>query len=472
MGPRRRVLVLDPDPALRLALEREGFSVRVAASVEDARVALDAEAFTVALLDVALPGDAGVALLEALARSSPRPGVVVMTSQDPLRAGVLAMRHGADELVIRPLALPRLLSIVHALAARVPASAGEARPAIDAGPALVGVSDAMIEVSKAVGRAAATELTVLVVGESGTGKELVARALHETSARATGPFVTVNAAALPRELLESELYGHERGAFTGADQRRRGRFEQAHGGTLLLDEIGELPLEQQAKFLRALQERSVDRVGGERPVAVDVRLVAATNADLPKLVAQGRFRPDLYYRLSVLVIRLPPLRARPEDLLPIATHLCARHGGKLRGCDVVLGAGAEGALRAHDFPGNVRELESVLQRALLAGRGPIVTAAELSGAILAAGPGAAPSAPISFEETLVRLLPARTANLPSGAVHQSLFAELERALYRVALERFDGNQLQAARWLGIHRNTLHTRLGALGGVAKDAPDGD
>ena len=465
----RRILVVDDEPSIRFVLEkaltRAGFEVDTAGAAEEARERIAGARYAVALLDVRLPGQSGFELLEALQAQRRRPLVVVMTAQDTLRAAVTAMRLGAEDYLVKPFDLDRVVAVVRELAARAPEGA-EAAPAPEAvSPALVGTSAAMVEVSKQVGRAAATDLTVLVVGESGTGKELVARAIHEHSARAGRPFVTVNAAAIPRDLLESELYGHEKGAFTGAESRRKGRFEQADGGTLFLDEIGEMPFDLQAKLLRAIQERSVDRVGGERAVRVDVRLVAATNADLGRMVAEGRFRGDLFYRLSVLVIRLPPLRERPEDLLPLARHFAARHAAALAGSEVVVADEAEEALRAHDWPGNVRELENVVQRALLGARAGTITADDVRRAIAARGAIAAPRAEAvdeSFEGALARVLPRAIEHLPEGSVHATIFERVERQLLELAMERFGGNQLQAARWLGINRNTLRARLTALG----------
>ena len=228
----------------------------------------------------------------------------------------------------------------------------------------------MVEVYKEIGRVARTEMTVLLMGESGTGKELVARAIHANSTRARGPFVTVNMAAIPRDLIESELYGHEKGSFTGAVERRPGKFELASGGTLFLDEIGEMPIELQAKLLRVLQEREVDRVGGIRPLPVDVRIVAATNADLARSVEEGRFRRDLYYRLAVVPIRLPPLREREGDVILLARHFVAKYGEQLKGRPVALARDAEPLLLSHPWPGNVRELQNVVQRALAQARRP------------------------------------------------------------------------------------------------------
>jgi two-component system nitrogen regulation response regulator GlnG len=468
----RRVLVVDDEPSIRFVLERAlaraGFAVTVAGSVEEARPLLAANRFAVALLDVRLPGAGGFELLEELKGRPDRPLVVVMTAQDTLRSAVTAMRQGAEDYLVKPFELDRVVAVVGDLAARAGVAARE--PAGSPPRELVGVSAAMIEVSKAVGRAAASDLTVLVVGESGTGKELVARAIHEHSARAGGPFVTVNVAAIPRDLLESELYGHEKGAFTGAGGARKGKFELADGGTLFLDEIGELPYELQAKLLRAIQERTVDRVGAERSVPVDVRLVAATNADLAGLVAAAKFRADLYYRLSVLVIGLPPLRERKGDLLPLVRHFVALHGPALRGREVRLAEDVGPALEAHAWPGNVRELENAVQRALLAAPGDVLTGADLARAIAAPGPspGIAAAAP---PDGLDRVLPALVEALPAGAVHAAVFERVEKALLALAMDRFEANQVRAARWLGINRNTLRARLVAHGLLPGRETDG-
>ncbi|AKU92919.1 sigma-54-dependent transcriptional regulator [Vulgatibacter incomptus] len=468
MAHSARVLIVDDEPSIRFVLERAveklGLGTACAASAEEARELLVAERFSLVLLDVRLPGQSGFDLLRDLQASAERPFVVMMTAQDTLASAVSAMRLGADEYVVKPFDLARLSAIVRELSARSPATPASP-PREAARPALVGVSAAMVELSKQLGRAAASDLTVLVTGESGTGKELVARAIHEHSPRARGPFVTVNAAAIPRELLESELYGHEKGAFTSASVLHKGRFEQANGGTLFLDEIGELPFELQAKLLRAIQERSIDRVGSEQPRPIDVRLVAATNAELPRLVASGRFRADLFYRLSVLELRLPPLRDRPDDLLPLAEHFVARHAAALAGRDLRLDPAVDPLLRAHGWPGNVRELENAIQRALVYSKGDILRPADLLAAI-GGGDPAAPAPRVEdgedFETALRRLLPGAVESASEGSVHGAILGHAERELLRLALSRFEGNQLRAARWLGINRNTLRSRLVALG----------
>jgi two-component system, NtrC family, nitrogen regulation response regulator GlnG len=323
----RKVLIVDDEPSIRFVLartcERAGVPWDEAGSAEEAREKLSRgrghDGIGLVLLDVRLPGDDGFKLLGELTQRPDSPFVVVMTAEDTMRSAVEAMKRGAADYLGKPFDLNRVERLVKDLAGadlehpvheerpepKVPSleevDGGEAGPKEVALPdMLIGRSPAMVEVYKEIGRVARTEMTVLLMGESGTGKELVARAIHANSARARGPFVTVNMAAIPRDLMESELYGHEKGSFTGAVERRPGKFELANGGTLFLDEIGEMPVELQAKLLRVLQEREVDRVGGTRPLAVDVRIVAATNADLARSVEEGRFRRDLYYRLAVV----------------------------------------------------------------------------------------------------------------------------------------------------------------------------
>ncbi len=313
----------------------------------------------------------------------------------------------------------------------------------------------MVEVYKEIGRVARTEMTVLLMGESGTGKELVARAIHGNSARSRGPFITVNMAAIPKDLIESELYGHEKGSFTGAVERRPGKFELASGGTLFLDEIGEMPIELQAKLLRVLQEREVDRVGGSRPLPVDVRIVAATNADLARSVEDGRFRRDLYYRLAVVPIRLPPLREREADVVLLARHFVAKYGEQLRGRPVALAKDAEPLLLAHAWPG---------QRARAAERGAAGAPQAGRAAPHRQGPAPAccPPAP-SVERGLSGLVESMLDGPdPEGGRYQAVLAAVEAPLIAAALTRTKGNQLRAAELLGMNRNTLRERMRVLG----------
>jgi two-component system nitrogen regulation response regulator GlnG len=480
----RKVLIVDDEPSVRFVLartcERAGVPFEEAGSAEEARERLRAHGtgpagIGLVLLDVRLPGDDGFKLLGEIGGRADSPFVVVMTAEDTMRSAVEAMKRGAADYLGKPFDLPRVERIVRDLAAAPPDHAeaehgGTVEDRIDAGAEprryreialpeiLIGRSTAMIEVYKEIGRVARTEMTVLLMGESGTGKELVARAIHTNSARARGPFITVNMAAIPRDLIESELYGHEKGSFTGAVDRRPGKFELASSGTLFLDEIGEMPLELQAKLLRVLQEREVDRVGGTRPLPVDVRIVAATNADLARAVEEGRFRRDLYYRLAVVPIRLPPLREREGDVILLARHFTTKYGEQLRGRAVALARDAEPVLLGHAWPGNVRELQNVIQRALLKLAGPRLSAKDLAGLLPAA---------TGVERGLGGLVEALLdGKAPAEGRYQAALQAVEAPLIAAALARTRGNQLRAAELLGMNRNTLRERMRALGMKAR------
>ncbi|HEY6105136.1 MAG TPA: sigma-54 dependent transcriptional regulator, partial [Anaeromyxobacteraceae bacterium] len=457
--------------------ERVGASWDEAGSAEEARdklardgTANGAGSVGLVLLDIRLPGDDGFKLLGELSGQPDAPFIVVMTAEDTMRSAVEAMKRGAADYLGKPFDLARVERIIRDLAIGPDApeppedrgrgeqrgDALEVRRARDAAglEILIGRSPAVVEVFKEIGRVARTEMTVLLMGESGTGKELVARAIHANSGRDRGPFITVNMAAIPRDLMESELYGHERGAFTGAAERRPGKFELAGGGTLFLDEIGEMPVELQAKLLRVLQEREIDRVGGSRPLPVDVRIVAATNADLHRAVEEGRFRRDLYYRLAVVPIRLPPLREREHDVVLLARHFVAKYGEQIRGRPFTLARDAEPLLLAHAWPGNVRELQNVIQRALL----------QLPGARLAAK-DLAPLLPASaaVERGLGGVVESvLDAPAPPEGRHAAALHAVEAPLIAAAMARTKGNQLRAAELLGMNRNTLRERMRALG----------
>jgi len=483
----RKVLIVDDESSIRFVLartcERAGVPWDEAGSAEEAREKLRATGtgpagIGLVLLDVRLPGDDGLKLLGEIGGRPDSPFVVVMTAEDTMRSAVEAMKRGAADYLGKPFDLSRVERIVRDLAS-APIDEGEAAGSAPHGgggsedridpsaeprryrdvalpDTLVGRSSAMVEVYKEVGRVARTEMTVLLMGESGTGKELVARAIHANSSRAKGPFITVNMAAIPRDLIESELYGHEKGSFTGAVERRPGKFELASGGTLFLDEIGEMPIELQAKLLRVLQEREVDRVGGNRPMPVDVRIVAATNADLSRTVEEGRFRRDLYYRLAVVPIRLPPLREREGDVVLLARHFIARYGEQLKGRATSLSKDAEPLLMAHPWPGNVRELQNVIQRVLLKLNGTRITANDLIGLLPAAA---------HAERGLAGLVEAILDGPEPGddkGRYQAALAAMEQPLIAAALVRTKGNQLRAAELLGMNRNTLRERMRALG----------
>ncbi len=470
----RKVLIVDDEPSVRFVLARTCDRISVprleADSAEAARELLrrhgtGRDGIGLVLLDVRLPGDDGLTLLAEITGRPDSPFVVMMTAEGTMSTAVEAMKRGAADYVGKPFDLPRVERIINDLAGGPSADAGpdaEAAAGVDARKfkevalpdTLIGRSAAMVEVFKEIGRVSKTEMTVLLMGESGTGKELVARAIHSNSSRARGPFITVNVAAIPKDLIESELYGHEKGSFTGAVERRPGKFELASGGTLFLDEIGEMPIELQAKLLRVLQEREMDRVGGSRPLAVDVRIVAATNADLSRSVEEGRFRRDLYYRLAVVPIRLPPLREREGDVVLLARHYVAKYGAQLKGKTVTLAREAEPLLASHPWPGNVRELQNVLQRALLKLNGHRIAASDLSGllptvAAVERGLGAVVESILEAQE-------------PEQGRYRAAIEALEGPLLSAALARTNGNQLRAAELLGMNRNTLRERIRALG----------
>jgi len=445
----RRILLVDDDPAILRGLSGllrdEGYGTETAATAAEAHEAMSKrEPPAAMILDLGLPDESGLALLARLPRPLPAPVVVLSGGATPGEAAQ-ALKLGATDFVEKPPTAERILTALqNALALRdLEDERQRLREELAQPGNLIGESAAMSGLRKLVARAGPSDSVVLVQGETGTGKERVARALHLGSGR-KGRFVAVNCAAIPAQLLESELFGAERGAFTGATARRIGRFEQAQCGTLLLDEIGELPLELQAKLLRVLEQREVERLGGTAPVRVDVRVVAATHRDLRKAVSDGKFREDLYYRLAVFPIQVPPLRERADDVVPLARAFAA----ELRGAqgDLRLTPQAEKALRGHAWPGNVRELRNFVERLhLLRDPGPLVV-----------------------DEDAVRLLgPAPTA--AKGSVdglgtlsYRELCEEAERGILRETLARCGGNVAAAARLLKVDRGNLYRRIKALG----------
>jgi DNA-binding NtrC family response regulator len=431
------VLIADDDHAHRrmlgAALDVVGLECRFAADGEAALKAVAERPPDLLLLDLRMPRLDGLGVLRQLASRLPGLPVVVITAHGDVRSAVEAMKLGARDFLEKPVDIEELRSVAADILDR---SGSPAASEPDEPRTIVGLSEAIRTVRDAVRRSAASSgTTVLVRGESGTGKELVARAIHDLSARREGPFVAINCAAVPDGLMESELFGHERGAFTGADALRRGRFELAHGGTLFLDEIGELPPQLQAKLLRALQERTIERVGAASPIAVDIRVVAATHRELKAELAAGRLREDLYYRIAVLEIVIPPLRERLEDVLPLARHLL----GRLRPeAPPRMSAELASALTRHDWPGNVRELANVLERALLFAGGGELTPEHLPPAIRAlAAAGAEPA------------VGDRTGVLPGVPLE-----EVERELIEKTLAALGGNRTHTATALGLSRRAL------------------
>lgn len=452
-----RLLIIDDDDVFRdtLAetLESLGHGVEAAASGREGIRALAGARFDAVFLDHRMPDMDGLQTLAAMAERVPRlPPVIVLTAHASGNNTIEAMRLGAFDHLAKPVgrdALQEVLARALRSAAPLPSSATTTGPESAAAEELVGVSAGMREVHKRIGMAAASDVPVLVLGETGTGKEMVARALHRHSVRRVGPFVAINCAAIPAELLESELFGHVRGAFTGATADRPGCFRAADGGVLLLDEIGDMALPVQAKILRALQEGEVTPLGSHRAQKVDVRVVAATHRDLVAEVRDGRFREDLMYRLNVLSIRLPPLRERLADIIPLAEHFlraAATHAGT--GAKA-LSTGAAQRLLQHPWPGNVRELRNLMARSQALVRHAVIDATDLDLGVAPgdAGPGAA------------------GADLPADWLQAGLPAaveRLERLLVAHALAACAGNRAEAARMLGIHRQLLYRKLAQYG----------
>jgi two-component system nitrogen regulation response regulator GlnG len=478
-----RLLLIDDDPAMILdqithALDPQGISVEVARTAEDGLQQVVDQPPEVILLDVHLPDRSGLEVYQQIRQIDGRIPVVFITWATTADTAIEAMKEGAYDYLFKPLDLPRLRDVVaqalelHQLMRR-PAVIAETYAAEDDSDAIIGRCPAMGEVYKAIGRVAAQNVIVLITGESGTGKELVARAIYQHSNRARAPFLAINCAAIPENLLESELFGHEKGAFTSAERRRIGKFEQCNGGTIFLDEIGDMPLATQAKILRLLQDQRFERLGGNETVRTDVRLIAATNRDLKTWLAEGKFRADLYYRLSVFTIALPALRERGDDLTMLIQHFLRRFGRDLRREIQEVAPEAMELLHSYSWPGNIRELQGVLKQALLRASGTVLIPAflpeHLHGAtILDTGKELeAAKQDFSFRSFILERLQEGT-NALSAEAHQ----QLDRMLLRLTLQHTGGNQVQAARILGISRQTLRARARELelysGPAANDA----
>lgn len=483
------ILLADDDEAirtvLRQALVRAGHEVKVTDTAAGLWKWIEDGIGDVAITDVVMPDENGLDLLPRIAARRPDLPVIVMSAQNTLATAVKATERGAFEYLPKPFDINEVKGAVQSALERVRAGRTargkqEAAPQPEDELPLIGRSAAMQDVYRTMARVIPTDLTVMILGESGTGKELVARAVHDLGNRRHGPFVAVNMAAIPRELIESELFGHERGAFTGASARASGRFEQAQGGTLFLDEIGDMPIDAQTRLLRVLQEGEYTAVGGQKAKRADVRIISATHKDLRKLIEAGRFREDLYYRLNVVPIRLPPLRLRADDIPELARHFldgAHREGLPLRTLD----KSAMDWLRQYPWPGNVRELENLMRRLAALSRDDIITAAvieaelkesvtsgaapdpfaqppEGQGAGQASGQGLAES----VEQHLTRYFATFGDDLPPDGLYAHIIQEVERPLLLTALAATRGNQIRAARLLGLNRNTLRKKLTDLG----------
>ncbi len=474
-----QILIVDDDAQLRQSfgriLEGEGHEVRYAPSGEAGVEEVSRLAPDLAVMDVRMPGITGIEAMQRMRAIAPNLPVIIMTAYGGTETAIEATKLGAFDYILKPFDIPDILRLIaqgleagRLARARV-AMHQDALPEDDApeGPvadALIGKSRAMQEVFKAIGRAAPTEALVLIRGESGTGKELVARALWQHSGRAEKPFVVINCVAIPETLLEAELFGYEKGAFTGASARRVGKIEQANRGTVFLDEIGDMPLPIQAKILRLLQEKQVERLGGRELIPVDVRILAATNRDLETAVAEGRFREDLYYRLKVVSVNLPPLRQREGDLPVLAEHFLRRFSREMDMQNPGLTDEALDILSAHPWPGNVRELSNTLHKALIFSRGCPLGAEEMRQAIGSGGGGGlahqgVPEQPGGGGEATLRAFIRRALLDEAGdAAYEHVLDAVAKSVIAEALEITGGNRTRAARLLGLSRPTLIAKI--------------
>jgi two-component system nitrogen regulation response regulator GlnG len=467
-----RLLVVDDEPNIVFSLsECLGSSTLSVISAGTAREGIElvrVKRPDVVILDIRLPDMSGLDAYDRIRAIDPRLPVIMFTAYARTETAIEAMRRGAYEYLLKPVDFRMLREVVgRALEvsrlSRVPAVVQEADAQDLSADHIVGNSGAMQEIYKAIGRVAPQDATVLLWGESGTGKELVARAIYHYSRRSGAPFLAINCAALPESLLESELFGHERGAFTGADQRRIGKFEQVNGGTIFLDEIGDMTPATQAKALRLLQQQQFERVGGNETISTDVRIIAATNQDLPAMVEQGRFRQDLYYRLSGFTIRLPPLREHREDLPLLAEHFIRQCNLELRKEVRSITTDAFHALEQHTWPGNVREFQSAIKYAMLQATGEVITADCLPKSCLAGQRADVPE-PAGTPGELADLAQLVRQYLAEGRgdIYRLVNGVVDRVLLAEVLRHFEGHQQQAAEALGISRMTLRSKLRALG----------
>jgi two-component system nitrogen regulation response regulator GlnG len=463
------VLIVDDEESVRWvlkkALEKEGLETLLAKDAAEAFERLRDGNIAVVLMDIRMPGISGLDALEKVRTEGRNVSVIIMTAQGTMQNAIEAMRRGAYDYITKPFDLDEVSILVRKaldvrhLSQEVDTLRAEVREKYEGG--LVGGTPAMQEIYKTIGRVAESDATVLIHGESGTGKELVARAIHYHSKRAGRPFVAVNSAAIPSELLESELFGHEKGSFTGAVARKLGKFEAAAGGTLFLDEIGDMSLSLQGKLLRVLQEKEFERVGGTEPIKTDVRVIAATHHNLEKMVRDNRFREDLFYRLNVIQMNIPPLRKRKDDIIPLAEHFLRKYRDGRGVSARTFTPETLKALRVYDWPGNVRELENAIQRAVTLSQGDKIFPDALPPQVFKPGQGVAISFESFLEEKLADLVE-RLGGLEQGDLYDMVLQRVEKPLITHVLRKTEGNQVRAASLLGINRNTLRKKIKDLG----------
>jgi nitrogen regulation protein NR(I) len=465
------ILIIDDDDQLRRSFEKllkeEDYAVRTAPSGEAGVKLVAQQSPDLVILDMRLPGMNGLQTFLQIQRIEPKLPVIIMTAFGTTETAIEATKMGAYDYILKPFDIPDMLAVIqkaiaagHFMRSPVIMNGGIEQNAREA---IIGRSKPMQDVYKAIGRVASSDATVLIRGESGTGKELVARAIYQHSLRAANPFLVINCVAIPENLLESELFGYEKGAFTGAAHRRVGKIEQAHRGTVFLDEIGDMPFSIQAKILRLLQEKSIERLGGGEPIAVDVRIIAATNRDLEAALVEGRFREDLYYRLKVVTIWLPPLRERVDDIPLLTEYFLSRHGSSLGVENPGITPEATGGLKTYPWPGNIRELSNTIQKLLIFNRGAPISPEDIDLALRGGGQSSDPSETTGTTDQALR----------RWAV-EALTAKSQKNLFDACIDRFasilisealtltGGNRSRAAKLLGLSRPTLHSRIDKYG----------
>jgi DNA-binding NtrC family response regulator len=457
-----KILLIEDDLGITDTLQRlltsEGHEVTVEKRGDDGLTRAVKGSFNLVITDLRLPGLSGLDLIRQLHTAQPRLPIILTTAFGTTDTAIEATKLGAYDYLLKPFNIPQLLDLIQKAAnsnrlMSEPVGLGEVGATHDA---LVGQSEAMQAIYKEIGRIASKPINVLIRGETGTGKELIARAIYQHSERANAPFIAINCAAIPETLLESELFGHERGAFTGAQSRRIGRFEQAGEGTLFLDEIGDMSLSTQVKLVRVLQERVLQRLGGAEMIPVEARVIAATHRDLETAIRQKQFREDLYYRLSVVVIALPALRHRREDIPDLVRYFMQKHGPPLGSDTPSIHPDAVEFLQAQPWPGNVRELENIIRKALLLAQHYTINLDHVRAA-LQKSPAPPCSAGCSLGDYVNELLAAAIRGEVSD-VHSQLIENVERELFARAIEQAQGNQAKAARWLGVTRVTMKAKL--------------
>ncbi|MBC8115177.1 MAG: sigma-54-dependent Fis family transcriptional regulator [Candidatus Saccharimonas sp.] len=472
-----KLLVVDDDHLIldcfRYAFPPEQISLETATNAAEALAVFRQQSFDAVVTDVRLPDSSGLQLLQDLQAVDGRVPVILMTGHGTANTAIEAMRRGAFEYLLKPLDLDVLQTVIDRALETSRMTRTPARIASDSevdageGDLLVGQCPAMQEVYRQIGRVTGQDVTVLILGESGTGKEVVARAIYQYSKRSEKPFLAINCAAIPENLLESELFGHEKGSFTGAERKRIGKFEQCDGGTLFLDEIGDMTPLTQTKVLRVLQDQQFERVGGNEMVRTNVRLIAATNRNLTEMMEQGTFRSDLYYRLNVYTIHLPPLRERPGDLPLLVHHFLSRFSRELDKQVRLISPEAMDLLTEYPWPGNLRELQSVLKHAVVEATGPVILSEFLPETVRGAVPGSAsvPAArtvsDVGANDEFIRFIHQRI-RAGSESLYDEVIQRVERTLLTELLQQVDGNISRASAILGISRSTLRVKLTALG----------